>query len=94
MTDRLDTTRSYRAVDRLLTKPEGDELLAYDPRSMLIHEFNESLAFVFGLCDGERPCEEMVIEVMRRYGLEVDAASKETYRALKHLVGDSLIEPL
>ena len=82
----------YRACDRLLSKSDGSEALTYDPRAMKVHELNESLAFVFEMCDGDRSCEEMVVAFMKRYDLDVEAASKETYRALKILADDDLIE--
>ena len=93
MTDHLDTTQCYRVSDRLLSKPDGAEVLTYDPRTMNVHELNESLAFVFGMCDGSHSCEEMVIALMKRYDVDVETASKETYRALKLLANDDLIEP-
>ncbi len=93
MTGRLDTIQLYRVCDRLLSKPDGAEVLTYDPRTMKVHELNESLAFVFGMSDGSHSCEEMVIALMKRYDLDVETASKETYCALKLLTNDDLIEP-
>ncbi len=93
LTSRVDTTQHYRVCDRLLSKPDGAEVLTYDPRTMKVHELNESLAFVFGMCDGSHSCEEMSIALMKRYDLDVESASKETYRALKLLAHDDLIEP-
>ena len=93
MTGRLDTTRRYRVCNRLLSKLDGTEALTYDPRTMKVYELNESLAFVFAVCDGSHTCEEIVIALMKRYDLAVETASKETYRALKLLADDDLIEP-
>ena len=50
---------------------------------MKVHELNESLTFVCRMCDGSQSCEEMGIALMKRYGLNVETASKETYCALK-----------
>ena len=93
LTSRLDTTQLYRVCDRLLSKPDDAEVLTYDPRTMKVHELNESLTFVFGMCDGSNSCEEISIALMKRYGLDVETASKEAYCALKLLANDGLIEP-
>ncbi len=60
---------------------------------MKVHELNESLTFVCRMCDGSHSCEEMGIALMKRYGLDIESASKEVYCALKLLANDGLIEP-
>ncbi|MEM7500472.1 MAG: PqqD family protein [Pseudomonadota bacterium] len=67
--------------------------MAYDPQAMKVHELNESLSFIFNLCDGNSSCEELTVKLMERYGLDIETASKEIYRALKILANDELIEP-
>ena len=94
MTGCLNTMQRYRVRAGLLSKPDGAEVLTYDPRMMKVHELNESLAFLFGMCDGSNSCEEMVVALMKRYDLDIETASKETYLALKLLAEDELIEPL
>jgi hypothetical protein len=94
MTGCLNTRQRYRACAELLSKPDGADVLTYDPRTMKVHELNESLAFLFGMCDGSKSCEEMVVALMKRYDLDIETASKETYLALKLLDEDKLIEPL
>ena len=81
----LDTTRKYRLSDRVLLKEDGDDILAFEPESLTVHQFNSSLARVAKLCDGKLSCEELVIEFAETYGLEVSDASREVYRALKIL---------
>lgn len=67
-------------------------MLAYDPREMKVHALNASLALVFRMCDGQTPCEAMVVAFVERFGLDIATASRETYRALKLLASTDLIE--
>lgn len=89
---RLDTTKSYRLSDRLLLKDDGDELLAFDPDTLSVHQFNSSLARVAKLCDGSFSCEQMVANFVETFGLDDPDAAREVYRALKILWEQSLLE--
>ncbi len=88
----IDTTQTYRLLDRLLLKEDGEEILAFDPDSLTVHQFNSSLARVAKQCDGKSSCEQLVIDFVETYGLDFHAASREVYRALKILDEHGLLE--
>lgn len=90
----FDTTRKYRLLEKLMLKEDGDELLALDPSGLEVHELNSSLAAVARLCDGENSCEQIVIEFAARFGLGIEDASREVYRAMVMLNDRKLIAPV
>jgi hypothetical protein len=90
---RFDTVLKYRLLEKLLLKEDGDELLAFDPSGLEVHQLNSSLATVARLCDGKNSCEQIVIEFATRFGLSIDDASREAYRAMVILHDRKLISP-
>ncbi len=88
----LDTARTYRLSDRLLLKEVGEELVAFDSGSLAVHELNTSMAAVAQMCDGKHSCEQMVIALAARHGLELKDASRAVYRALRILRDQNLLE--
>ena len=92
MSEVLDTRRTYRLGGELLLKKVGDELLAFDPKTLAVHEFNNTLASIAQLCDGKHSCEQIVVHVAREFELELGDASREVYRGLKLLRDKNLLQ--
>jgi len=92
--DLIDTTRTYSLIERVLLKEEDDQVLAFDPETLAVHQLNESLTTIANALDGTRSCEQLVVLLVETYGLEVAEASKELYRALEILTEHKLIEPV
>lgn len=92
--DIIDTSLTFALLERVLLKEDGDQVLAFDPETLAVHQLNESLTTIARALNGTRSCEEMVILLVETYGLDVAEASKELYRALETLIEHKLIEPV
>jgi hypothetical protein len=92
MSQLIDTTQTYRLTERLLLKDDGQDVLAFDPESLSVHQFNSSLARVAKMCDGTSSCEQLVVDFADRYTMDMSDAAREVYRALKILHGEGLLE--
>ncbi len=88
----INTQQNYRLSNRILLKEDGDDILAFDPESLAIHQLNASLALVAKLCDGALTCEQMVLEVMDAFGLDARQASQAVYESLSLLNQHDLLE--
>ena len=89
----IDTSHRFRLSDRLYLKEDGDQLLAFDPKSLAVHQLNESAAAVARMCDGDTACEQMVVSLVEHYGVEPREASRIVYESLKVLREKSLLDP-
>ena len=85
-------TGMYVLSKRLLLKDDGPDLLAFDPETLSVFQFNSSMAAIVKLLDGEHSCEQLVIDLAERYGLELPEAAREVYRALKLLHDQAILE--
>lgn len=90
--DIIDTSLTYRLSERVLLKEDDDQLLAFDPETLAVHQLNESLARIANTLDGKMSCEELVAMLRDTYGLSVADAAKEVYRALEILTEHNLLE--
>lgn len=88
----LDTTQRYRLLDRLLLEEAGDQVLAFDPETLSVHQFNTSLAHLARLADGSSSCEQLTAEFADHYGLEIRDASQQVYQGLLLLKEKGLLE--
>jgi hypothetical protein len=91
-TIKIDTRQTYRLNNRVLLKDDGDDVLAFDPKSLSIHQLNASLALVAKLCDGEQSCEQIVVAVMDAFSLDSKQAAKAVYESLSLLSQHNLLE--
>lgn len=89
----IDTTHRFRLSERLYLKRDGEQLLAFDPKSLAVHQLNESAAVVARMCDGDTACEQMVVSLVREYGVEPREASRIVYESLRVLRDKSLLDP-
>ena len=75
-----------------MLKQDGDDVLAFDPDTLCVHQFNSSLGRLAQLCDRSLSCEQLVAAFVESYGLDVNEASREVYRALRILNENELLE--
>ena len=90
--DPLDTSVNYRLSERVLLKEDGEEVLAFDPETLAVHQLNESLAMIANALDGSTSCEQLVVKLVENYGLSVAEAAAEVYRALEILTENNLLD--
>ncbi len=88
----VDTTQTFRLSDRLLLKEDGEETLVFDPLSLAVHQLNESAAAVARMCDGDTSCEQMVVSLVDRFGLELGNAARIVYEGLRALRDKELLD--
>lgn len=75
-----------------MLKQAGEDLLAFDPESLEVHELNSLAASVARLCDGAHSCEQIVASIGAQFDLVAEDAARETYRALVMLREERLID--
>lgn len=89
----VDTRRIYRSSPSVLTRRDGDGLMAYSPGNIAVHTMNATMAAVFERCDGAHTCEQIAADLVERHAIAIDDAARATYDALAALIEHGLIEP-
>lgn len=70
---------------RILRRPDGEEVVLFDPESGAIHSLNSSGRFIFDLCDGSCTIHEITEALKAKYEIDPDRARQEVLAFLQKM---------
>ena len=69
----------------------GNEQIVHDLQQQQLHQLNPTASFIFELCDGTMSTDRIIAEVVARFDVDEQTASRDVSRTLEQFRTLSLI---
>jgi len=77
--------------DGLVFQEVESESLILDKDKELIHQLNESAAYIFTCCNGENNIQSIIDLVMENYAIDKETASNDVFHVISNFIKLNLI---